>query len=77
MHLQWGDFDWKNFSVMVRRSAVHGRVGDTKTEHLPGSPAIESENRRNLETLEPDRAIGNGAGRRNLKRLRYNPPSES
>ena len=42
MHLQWGDFDWKNFSVMVRRSAVHGRVGDTKTEHLPGSPAIES-----------------------------------
>lgn len=32
MGLQWGDFDWENFSVMVRRSVVHGRVGDTKTE---------------------------------------------
>jgi hypothetical protein len=32
MNLQWGDFDWENFSVMVRRSVVHGRVGDTKTE---------------------------------------------
>jgi integrase len=32
MGLQWGDFDWENFSVMIRRSVVHGRVGDTKTE---------------------------------------------
>ena len=32
MGLQWCDFDWENFSVMVRRSVVHGRVGDTKTE---------------------------------------------
>jgi len=32
MGLQWGDFDWETFSVMVRRSVVHGRVGDTKTE---------------------------------------------
>ena len=30
--LQWGDFDWENLTVMVRRSVVHGRVGDTKTE---------------------------------------------
>jgi integrase len=32
MGLQWGDFDWENFSVMVQRSVVHGRVGDTKTQ---------------------------------------------
>ena len=30
--LRWGDFDWENLTVMVRRSVVHGRVGDTKTE---------------------------------------------
>jgi integrase len=32
MGVQWGDFDWENFSVMVQRSVVHGRVGGTKTE---------------------------------------------
>ena len=32
MGLQWGDFDWENFSVMVQRGAVRGRVGDTKTK---------------------------------------------
>jgi integrase len=32
MGLQWGDFDWENLTVMVQRSVVHGRVGDTKTE---------------------------------------------
>jgi integrase len=30
--LQWRDFDWENLTVMVQRSLVHGRVGDTKTE---------------------------------------------
>jgi integrase len=32
MGLQWGDFDWENLTVMVQRSVVHGRVGDTKTQ---------------------------------------------
>src|SRR5258708_8975699 len=32
MGRQWGGFDWENFSVMVQRGVVHGRVGDTKTE---------------------------------------------
>jgi integrase len=32
MGLQWGDFDWENLTVMVQRSVVHARVGDTKTE---------------------------------------------
>jgi integrase len=33
MGLQWGDFDWENQTVLVQRSVVHGRVGDTKTEY--------------------------------------------
>ena len=37
MGLEWGDIDWKNLAVFVRRSAVAGRVEDTKTEasHKP------------------------------------------
>ena len=31
--LQWGDFDWGNRTVLVQRSVVHARVGDTKTEY--------------------------------------------
>jgi integrase len=30
--LQWGDFDWANHSVLIRRGVVNGRIGDTKTE---------------------------------------------
>jgi integrase len=30
--LQWGDFDWEALSVMISRSVVHGRTGETKTE---------------------------------------------
>ena len=37
--LQWGDFDFKNQTVLVQRGVVHGYVGDVKTEyskdHLP------------------------------------------
>jgi len=30
--LQWGDFNWEDLTLLVKRSVVHGRVGDTKTE---------------------------------------------
>jgi integrase len=37
MGLEWGDIDWENLAVFVRRSVVAGRVADTKTEasHKP------------------------------------------
>ena len=25
--LQWGDFNWEQLTLLVRRSVVHGRVG--------------------------------------------------
>jgi integrase len=31
--LQWGDFDFGKLTLLVQRSVVHGRVGDTKTEY--------------------------------------------
>jgi integrase len=31
--LQWGDFDWKDHQVLVRRSYVAGVVGDVKTKY--------------------------------------------
>lgn len=31
--LQWDDFDFDGFTVLVQRSVVHGRVGDVKTEY--------------------------------------------
>jgi len=44
MGLQWGDFDWENQTVLVQRSVVHGRVGETKTEYsrrpMPLDPAL-------------------------------------
>ena len=42
--LQWGDFNWADRTVLVRRSVVQGRVGDTKTEAsrlpLPVDPSL-------------------------------------
>jgi integrase len=32
MGLQWGDFDWENQTVLIRRGVVNGKIGDTKTE---------------------------------------------
>jgi integrase len=44
MGLQWGDFDWENQTVLIRRGVVNGRIGDTKTEAsqkaLPVSSAL-------------------------------------
>src|ERR1700752_2820195 len=30
--LQWGDLNWEDRTLLVKRSVVQGRVGDTKTE---------------------------------------------
>jgi len=42
--LQWGDFNWEDLTLLVRRSVVQGRVGDTKTEAsrlpLPVDPSL-------------------------------------
>jgi integrase len=42
--LQWGDFNWEDLTLLVRRSVVNGRVGDTKTEAsrlpLPVDPSL-------------------------------------
>ncbi len=44
--LQWGDFNWENSTVLMQRSVVQARVGDTKTEYsrrpLPVHPSLES-----------------------------------
>ncbi|MDE3181231.1 MAG: site-specific integrase [Acidobacteriota bacterium] len=32
MGLKWGDVDWDNMKILVRRSVVAGRVDETKTE---------------------------------------------
>lgn len=42
--LQWGDLNWEDRTLLVRRSVVQGRVGDTKTEAsqlpLPIAPGL-------------------------------------
>lgn len=42
--LHWGDFNWEDLTLLVKRSVVHGRVGDTKTEAsrlpLPVDPRL-------------------------------------
>jgi integrase len=42
--LQWGDFNWEDLTLLVKRSVVQGRVGDTKTEAsqlpLPVDPRL-------------------------------------
>jgi integrase len=32
MGLQWGDFNWVDLTVLIRRGVVNGKTGDTKTE---------------------------------------------
>jgi integrase len=32
MGLQWGDFNWDDLTVLIRRGVVNGRAGETKTE---------------------------------------------
>src|SRR5450631_2033286 len=42
--LQWGDFNWEDHTLLVRRSVVFGEVGTTKTEAsrlpLPVDPSL-------------------------------------
>ena len=44
MGLQWGDFNWENLTVLIRRGVVNGKSGDTKTEAsrkaLPVDPRV-------------------------------------
>ena len=44
MGLQWGDLNWEDRTLLVKRSVVHGRVSDTKTEAsrlpLPVDPSL-------------------------------------
>ena len=44
MGLKWGDFNWEDCTVFIRRGVVNGKVGDTKTEasrkSLPVDPRL-------------------------------------
>ena len=40
--LQWGDFDFPGFTLLIQRSVVHGRVGDVKTEYLRDSIPLDT-----------------------------------
>ena len=50
--LEWGDLNWENLTLLVRRSVVHGRVGETKTEAsrlpLPVDPRLADAFQENL-----------------------------
>jgi integrase len=69
--LQWGDFNWEELTLLVKRSVVHGRVGDTKTEasrlplpvdpHLAG--ALQEQRKRSLRSGPQDWVFANRAGR--------------
>jgi integrase len=71
MGLQWGDFNWAELMLLVKRSVVHGRVGETKTEAsrlpLPVDPglaeAFEEQRRRSPHRGTEDWVFPNGAGR--------------
>jgi len=71
MGLQWGDIDWENRTVMVRRSVAHGRVGATKTEaSLRPLPVdvrlmtpLKEWHDRSLHTKQEDWVFANPAGR--------------
>jgi integrase len=40
--LQWGDFDFPEFTLLIQRSVVHGRVGDVKTEYSRDSVPLDA-----------------------------------
>lgn len=71
MGLRWGDFDWENQTVLVQRSVVHGRVGDTKTEYsrrpMPLDPALArtlwSWRERSMYPMESDWVFANDQGK--------------
>jgi len=71
MGLQWGDFNWEDLTVLVRRSVVHGRVADTKTEAsrlpLPVDPrlgdALLKQRYRSMHREPSDWVFGNRVGK--------------
>ncbi len=71
MGLQWGDFNWEDLTVLIRRGVVNGKAGDTKTEAsrkaLPvdprvAAPLVELRN-RSLHKGPQDWVFANRAGR--------------
>lgn len=70
MGLQWGDFNWAELMLLVKRSVVHGRVGETKTEAsqlpFPVDPgladAFEEQRRRSPHQGPQDWVFSNRAG---------------
>ena len=64
--LEWGDLNWENLTLLVRRSVVHGRVGETKTEAsrlpLPVDPRLVCTEGRRTSCLRT--APARRAGRR-------------
>jgi integrase len=40
--LQWGDFDFLGFTLLIQRSVVHGRIGDVKTEYSRDSVPLDA-----------------------------------
>ena len=69
--LQWADFNWEDLTVLVKRSVVHGRGGDTKTEasrlplpvDLRLAQALQELRGRNLYVGPQDWVFGNQDGR--------------
>ncbi len=70
MGLQWGDFNWEDLTVLIRRGVVNGRAGDTKTEAsrkaLPVDPrlaaALVELRNRSLHKGSQDWVFANRAG---------------
>jgi integrase len=69
--LQWGDFNWEDFTVLIRRGVVNGKAGDTKTEAsrkaLPVDPRLVAPlaelRKRSLHKSPQDWVFANRAGR--------------
>ncbi len=69
--LQWGDFNWEDLTLLVKRSVVQGRVGDTKTEAsqlpLPVDPRLarilQEHWKRSPHQRPEDWVFGNREGR--------------
>src|SRR6202051_1630364 len=40
--LQWRDFDFPGFTLLIQRSVVHGRIGDAKTEYSRDSVPLDT-----------------------------------
>ena len=69
--LQWGDLNLEDLTLLVQRSVVHGRVGETKTEAsrvpLPVDPrladALKKQWRRSTYREPSDWVFANRAGK--------------